>query len=134
MTLDQLPKTKMEKINVDPSRVLPFVHKDAKYKLFGAFFSATMHKEYSRRKPIEFEVSIGLPDPAQRPVFSDSNCKSDGDHYYSLKWGGQPELEVKLRLAIGLSLSLSPSCLLLSSSLISPPGFLIALFLQFLRF
>ena len=90
MALDQLPKTKTEKINVDPSRVLPFHRKDAKYKLFGAFFSAMMHKEYSHQKHIEFEVSIGtnvdVPDPAQR---------SEVDHYYSLKWEGQPEIQVR---------------------------------------
>ena len=97
MALDQLPKTKKEKINVDPSRVLPFLCKDAKYKLFGAFFSATMHKEYSRQKKIEFEVSIGtnvyVPDSAQQPAFFDP--KSEVDHYYSLKWEGQPEIQVR---------------------------------------
>ena len=97
MSLDQLPKTKVEKINIDPNRFLPFVRKDAKYKLFGALFSATMHKEYFHQKPIEFEVSIGtnvyVPDPAQRAAFFDP--KSEVDHCYSLKWEGQPEIEVR---------------------------------------
>jgi hypothetical protein len=91
MVLDQLPKTKTEKII--SSR---FLHKDAKYKLFGALFSATMHREYSHRK-IEFEISIGTnvyePDIAQRPAFF--NPKSEVDHYYSLKWEGQPEIQVR---------------------------------------
>lgn len=97
LALDQLPTTKTEKINTDPSRVLPFLRKDAMYKLFGAFFSATMHKDYSHQKPIEFEVSIGtnvyVPDPAQRPAFFDP--KSEVDHCYSLKWEGQPEIQVR---------------------------------------
>ena len=87
MALDQLPKTKIEKI----SRV-PVLHKDAKYKLFGAFFSATMDKDYSRRN-VEFEISIGTNVYAQR---SPSKSELDsGDHYYSLKWEGQSEIQVR---------------------------------------
>ena len=87
MALDQLPKTKIEKI----SRV-PILHKDAKYKLFGAFFSATMDKDYSRRN-VEFEISIGTNVCAQR---SPSKSELDsGDHYYSLKWDGQSEIQVR---------------------------------------
>ena len=117
MALDQLPKAKTEKI--DSSRANPFLCKDAKYKLFGAFFSATMHKGYSNHQPT-FEVSIGpnvYPhDEAQRSVFY--KPKSDVDHYYSLKWEGQPIIQVNYpSLSLSLSLfSLSPLSLSLSLS------------------
>ena len=87
MALDQLPKKKIERI----SRV-PILHKDAKYKLFGAFFSVTVDKDYSRRN-VEFEISIGTNVYAQR---SPSKSELDsGDRYYSLKWDGQSEIQVK---------------------------------------
>lgn len=87
MTLDQLPKTKTEKMSK-----VPVLHKDAKYKLFGAFFSATMDKNYSHRN-VEFEISIGTNDYAQQSA-SKSELDS-GDHYYSLKWEGQSEIQVR---------------------------------------
>ena len=104
MTLDQLPKAKTEKIN--SSKANSFLHKGAKYKLFGAFFSATMHKGYSSCQPT-FEVSIGTNvydprDEAERSAFY--KPKSDIDHYYSLKWKGQPIIQVNYPLSLSLSL------------------------------
>ena len=89
MALDQLPKTKIEKI----SRV-PILHKDAKYKLFGAFFSATMDKDYSRRN-VEFEISIATVTKVCAQRSASKSELDSGDHYYSLKWDGQSEIQVR---------------------------------------
>ncbi len=57
MTLGQLPETKVEEVkHADQKRVSTFLRR-RKYKLFGAFFSATgVHPHDS---PVEFEISIG---------------------------------------------------------------------------
>ena len=107
MNLDQLPKAKTEMI--DASRANSFLHKGAKYTLFGAFFSATMHKGYSNCQPT-FEVSIGTNvypcDEAQRLAFNKPKSEQS-DHYYSLKWEGQPIIQVSYP-PFSLSLSLPP--------------------------
>lgn len=57
MTLGELPSTKVEEVKiVDQNRVANFLRR-RKYKLFAAFFSATM--VHPRDDPVEFEVSIG---------------------------------------------------------------------------
>ncbi len=89
MALDQLPKSKTEMI---PSCRVPVLHKDSEYTLFGALFSATMHKDYSHRN-VKFEISIGTN------VFELdlATSKSEGDRYYSLKWEGKPENLIQVR-------------------------------------
>lgn len=58
MTLGELPTTKVEEIKIaDQKRIVPYLRR-RKYKLFGAFFSATM--VHPKDSPVEFEVSIGV--------------------------------------------------------------------------
>ncbi len=57
MTLGELPSTKVEEIKItDQKRIIPYLRR-RKYKLFGAFFSATM--VHPKDSPVEFEISIG---------------------------------------------------------------------------
>ena len=57
MTLGELPTTKTGEIKiVDQKKIIPFLRR-SKYKLFGAFFSATM--VCPNDDPVKFEVSIG---------------------------------------------------------------------------
>lgn len=57
MNIGNLPTTKREDIKiVDQKRIIPYLRR-RKYKLFGAFFSATMVDP--KGNPVEFEVSIG---------------------------------------------------------------------------
>ena len=57
MTLGELPSCKVEEIKAsDQKRATSFLRR-RKYKLFGAFFSATLI--HPNDSPIEFEVSIG---------------------------------------------------------------------------
>ena len=57
MNIGSLPTTRKEEIKiVDQKRIIPFLRR-RKYKLFGAFFSATMVDP--KGDPVEFEVSIG---------------------------------------------------------------------------
>lgn len=57
MNIGDLPSTKREEIKLDDQkRIIPFLRR-RKYKLFGAFFSATMVDP--KGDPVEFEVSIG---------------------------------------------------------------------------
>ena len=59
MTLGELPSTKVEEIKLaDQKKIIPFLRYRS-YKLFGAFFSATM--VHPKGSPVEFEVSIGEP-------------------------------------------------------------------------
>ena len=88
MTLDQLPKTKTEK--ADPSRAIPFLHKDTNYQLCGAFFSASM--KHPHHQPIEFEVSIGT---YVEKLGSPAKLVHDGNHYYNMQWEEQPLIMVR---------------------------------------
>lgn len=91
MSLGQLPTTKTEDIKiVDLKRLTPFLRR-RKYKLYAAFFSATM--VFPDDQPVEFEVSIGnygnkLDDnsPAQSSTTPPSNPIYDGTQYYYLPW------------------------------------------------
>ncbi len=57
MTIGNFPSVKIEDIKeADQKRFVPFLRR-RKYKLFGAFFSATMVDP--KDAPVEFEVSIG---------------------------------------------------------------------------
>ena len=57
MNLERLPATRTEDFkNADYTR-FKFLMRRRKYKLYGAFFSATMVRPSD--KPVEFEVSIG---------------------------------------------------------------------------
>ena len=68
----------------------PFLRR-RKYKLYGAFFSATMI--YPIDTPVEFEVSIGnygnkldTNTPAQSSTTPPSNPLYDGKYYHYLPW------------------------------------------------
>ena len=70
--------------------VQPFLRR-RKYKLYGAFFSATMIHPID--SPIEFEISIGNygnkldnNTPAQSSTTSPSNPLYDGKTYHYLPW------------------------------------------------
>ncbi len=57
MTIGNFPSIRTEDIKiVDQKRFVPFLRR-RKYKLFGAFFSASMVDP--KDAPVEFEVSIG---------------------------------------------------------------------------
>lgn len=94
MTLGNFPETKHEEIKiVDQKRVLPFLRR-RRYKLFAAFFSATMVHPVDAA--MEFEVSIGnygnkLDEnvPAQSSTTPPTNPVSDGNQYYFLPWMDQ---------------------------------------------
>ena len=102
MSLGQLPTTKTEDIKiVDLKRLTPFLRR-RKYKLYAAFFSATM--VFPDDQPVEFEVSIGnygnkLDDnsPAQSSTTPPSNPIYDGTQYYYLPWlDKKPVIQVYL--------------------------------------
>jgi hypothetical protein len=91
MTLGELPAHKQEAIKeADKKSILPFLRR-RKYKLYGAFFSATMIHPIDT--PIEFEVSIGnygnkldTNVPAQSSTTPPSNPLFDGRRYHYLPW------------------------------------------------
>ena len=57
MALGELPSIRAEEIKIaDQKRITPYLRR-RKYKLFGAFFSATM--VHPNDSTVEYEVSIG---------------------------------------------------------------------------
>ena len=57
LTLGELPTTRVEEVKIaDMKRITNFLRR-RKYRLFAAFFSASM--VHPNDSPIEFEVSIG---------------------------------------------------------------------------
>lgn len=91
MTLGKLPTAKTEDIKIfDLNRLAPYLTR-SNYKLYCAFYSATMVYPYD--KPVEFEVSIGNygnkldPDsPIQLSTTPSCNPVFDGKWYYYLPW------------------------------------------------
>ncbi len=94
MTLGNFPELKHEEVKIaDQKRTLPFLRR-RKYKLYAAFFSATMVDPVDAA--VEFEVSIGnygnkLDDntPAQSSTTPPTNPVYDGNEYYFLPWMDQ---------------------------------------------
>ena len=100
MSLGRLPGTKTEDIkSFDLNKLTPFLRR-RKYKLFGAFFSATMI--HPNDQPVEFEISIGNygnkldeNSPAQSSTTPTSNPVYDGTQYYYLPWlDNKPVIQV----------------------------------------
>ena len=57
MTLGELPTARIEEVKIDDQKkIIPFLRR-RKYKLFGAFYCATMI--HPKDSTVEFEVSIG---------------------------------------------------------------------------
>jgi hypothetical protein len=91
MEIGKLPSHRIEDIKIaDINKLTPFLRR-RKYKLYAAFFSATMIKPADN--PVEFEVSIGnygnkLDEnvPAQASTTPPSNPVYDGNAYHYLPW------------------------------------------------
>ncbi|XP_064383023.1 myoferlin-like isoform X2 [Halichondria panicea] len=91
MSIGNFPAVKTEDITPEnQKRFTPFLRR-RKYKLFGAFFSASMVDP--KDAPVEFEVSIGNygnkldeNSPAQSSTTPPSNPIYDGNAYYYLPW------------------------------------------------
>ena len=91
MSLGSLPTTRSEEIKTaELNRLTPFLRR-RNYKLFCAFYSATMI--YPNDYPVEFEVSIGnygnkldKYSSAQMSTTPPTNPVFDGTRYYYLTW------------------------------------------------
>ena len=101
MSLGQSPKMKTDDISTfDLDTVTSFLRR-RKYKLFGAFFSASM--VYPGNHSVQFEVSIGDygnkqddKSPIQSSTTPPSNPVYDGTKYYYLPWQKEkPVIEVR---------------------------------------
>ncbi len=94
MTLGKFPTVKCEEINIADREIHSSILRRRNYKLYAAFFSATMVDPVSA--PVEFEVSIGnfgnkLDDttPVQSSTTPAMNPVYDGNKYYFLPWTHQ---------------------------------------------
>ncbi len=101
MSLGQSPKMKTDNVSTfDLDRITSFLRR-RKYKLFGAFFSASMVNPGNH--PVQFEVSIGDygnkqddKSPIQSSTTPPSNPVYDGTKYYYLPWQKEkPVIEVR---------------------------------------
>ena len=102
MSLDSLPTASIEDIKrAEVNRLTPLLRR-RNYKLFGAFFSATM--VVPSDQPSEFEVSIGdygnrldRNSPVQSSSTHPMNPVFDGIRYYYLPWlDEKPFIQVSL--------------------------------------